>query len=317
MSSRSNDQGRAYEFICLLVLEQEIKKFRPVQVEQNSSFYAAKRAWDTLSASDQSTYKTSALAAVDSIFAMEPRIVEDGGDMLELLIQTDGHGEEGDVRDILIIRRNITWEIGLSLKHNHLAVKHSRLSRKLDFGQSWYGVPCSQDYWDDVHGVFEYLSDEKEKNTKFSELPDKVNDVYVPLLNAFMAEIQRQYAKDKTILKRMVEYLLGKYDFYKVISIDRERITRIQGFNLHGTLNQDGERTKSTIEVPILSLPTRIIALQFVPGRDNTVELYLDGGWQFSFRIHNAATHVEPSLKFDIQIVGMPTAIITINCLWK
>ena len=43
----------------------------------------------------------------------------------------------------------------------------------------------------------------------------------------------------------------------------------------------------------------------------------MDGGWQFSFRIHNAETYVVPTLKFDIQIVGMPTAIITINCLWK
>lgn len=51
--------------------------------------------------------------------------------------------------------------------------------------------------------------------------------------------------------------------------------------------------------------------------KTNTVELYMDGGWQFTFRIHNAETYVIPSLKFDIQIVGMPTAIITINCLWK
>ena len=43
----------------------------------------------------------------------------------------------------------------------------------------------------------------------------------------------------------------------------------------------------------------------------------MDEGWQFTFRIHNASTLVEPSLKFDIQIVGMPTAIITINCIWE
>lgn len=32
MSSKSNDQGRAYEFICLLTLEEEIKKLRPVNI---------------------------------------------------------------------------------------------------------------------------------------------------------------------------------------------------------------------------------------------------------------------------------------------
>lgn len=46
--------------------------------------------------------------------------------------------------------------------------------------------------------------------------------------------------------------------------------------------------------------------------------LYLDRGWQFGFRIiHNASTKVETSLKFDIQIIGMPTTIISIDCKWK
>jgi hypothetical protein len=47
------------------------------------------------------------------------------------------------------------------------------------------------------------------------------------------------------------------------------------------------------------------------------VELYLDSGWQFSLRIHNAATYVEASLKFDVQIVGMPTTIICIDRKWE
>ena len=60
-----------------------------------------------------------------------------------------------------------------------------------------------------------------------------------------------------------------------------------------------------------------IIHLDFASGKLNTIELCMDGGWQFSFRIHNASTYVETSLKFDIQIVGMPTAIITINYFWE
>ena len=44
--------------------------------------------------------------------------------------------------------------------------------------------------------------------------------------------------------------------------------------------------------------------------------MYLNNGWQLSFRIHNAKTEVEPSLKFDIQFIGMPTTILTIECKW-
>lgn len=115
----------------------------------------------------------------------------------------------------------------------------------------------------------------------------------------------------------MVEYLLGEFDFYKVISIDGQKTTQIQAFNLHGTLNRPSKTKKPNIEIPIVSLPTRIVNLSFKPNSLNTVELYLDNGWQFSFRIHNASTYVETSLKFDIQIIGMPATIISINCKWR
>ena len=317
MSSKSNNQGRAYEFICLLTLEEEIKKFRPVSIIKNSSYSAAERAWNTLSNEMQKSYKTSSYVAVAKIFELEPRVVENDNNVLELLIQTDAKGKEGDVRDILIIRHNIQWEIGLSLKHNHFAVKHSRLSKKLDFGKKWYGVSCSSYYWSEVKPVFDYLVTEKSKRTKFNELANKEDDVYIPLLTAFINEINRQYHIHKDIPSKLVEYLLGKYDFYKIISLDREQTTQIQSYNLHGTLNQNSKSKQACIQIPIASLPTRIVSLDFVPDKTNTVELYMDGGWQFSFRIHNAETYVVPTLKFDIQIVGMPTAIITINCLWK
>lgn len=316
MSNKSNDQGRAYEYITLITLQREISKFRPANIEINSSYHAAQNAWETLTKEQKDVYQTSASAAVLKIFELEPRIIEDGGDTLELLIQPDSKGESGDVRDILIIRRNIKWEVGLSLKHNHFAVKHSRLSARLDFGKSWYGIPCSSEYWEDVEPVFSFLNNEKAKGTKFSDLSNKEEDVYVPLLTAFINEIGRQYKTDSTIPHKLVEYLLGKYDFYKVISVDKARLTRIQGFNLHGNLNKSAQDEKPAISVPLVTLPTRIVRLDFVPESRTTVELYMDGGWQFTFRIHNAATKVEPSLKFDIQIVGMPTAIITINCCW-
>lgn len=317
MSNKSNNQGRAYEFACLLALAEEIEKFRIVEVLQNSSYFAAQRAWDILSEEKKAIYKASARVAVIRILQLEPRICEQEGDRLELLLQADAKGEKGDVRDILIVRKNIQWEIGLSIKHNHFAAKHNRLSKTLDFGKKWYGVPCSPDYWKDVKPVFDYLDQEKIKHTEFEDLPDKEGEVYVPLLKAFMNEITRQYAVHKDISGKLVEYLLGKYDFYKVVSMDRLRTTRIQSYNLHGTLNLPGKTRKATIEVPIAALPTRIIHFDFVPGKTNTVELYMDGGWQFSFRIHNAETYVKASLKFDIQIIGMPAAIITINCNWR
>ena len=318
MSNKSNNQGRAYEFAYLNTLQEEISKYRVSKIEKNSSYKAAEKAWNTLEDSEKDLYKISALAGTNAILELEPLILDDGEDELELKIQSDDKGKEGDVRDILIIRKGIEWEIGLSVKHNHFAVKHSRLSRGLDFGEKWYGIKCSNQYWADVEPIFDYLELEKEKGSKWRDLPNKEEDVYLPLLSAFKDEVDRQNINfGKYIPRLMVEYLLGEFDFYKVIGVDNKKITKVQSYNLRGTLNKDGIKRKRSIKLPIASLPTRIVSLEFKPGSKNTLELYLDGGWQFSFRIHNAATDVEPSLKFDIQIIGMPTTIISIDCKWN
>lgn len=317
MSSKSNNQGRAYEYVFLNVLFDEISKIREVWIEENSSFLASKKAWETLSEEEKEIYKLSALTGVNTILDLEPLILEKNNDTLNLKIQVDDNGKKGDVRDIIIMRENVNWEIGLSLKHNHFAVKHSRLSKKLDFGEKWYNIPCSEEYWKRVKPIFDFLEEEKRKKTLWKEIINKDKDVYFPLLEAFKIEILKQNKEEIGLLENMLKYLLGKFDFYKVISIDTKRITRVQSYNLYGTLNQEGVYKKRKIEIPIVILPNRIVSLDFKPGSLNTLELYLNNGWQFTFRIHNASSKVETSLKFDIQIVGMPTSIISIDSKWK
>ena len=248
---------------------------------------------------------------------MEPNIVERTSDMLRLYIQTDKHGEEADVRDIIIERADIVWEIGLSIKHNHMAVKHSRLSKDIDFGEKWYGVSCSQQYWDNVSPIFSFLAKEKEKGTYFRDLESKEELVYVPLLQSFMQEIKVGIDKDSIVPRKLVEYLLSKYDFYKIVSVDSKRVTTIQSFNMFGTLNQASKVKKPDIIVPVIELPTELLYIGFKKNSKTTVLMSFDNGWQFSFRIHNAEDRVNTSLKFDIQIIGMPVDVnIKYNCKW-
>lgn len=137
------------------------------------------------------------------------------------------------------------------------------------------------------------------------------------LLHAFMDEVNRAYKEDKNMPRKMIEYLIGIEDYYKVVSRDSKRLTMIHTFNMHDTLNKPSENKVSAITVPVVELPTRLVALEFKPGSTNTVEMFLDNGWQLSFRIHNASTKVEPSLKFDVQFIGMPTSVLNIECKWK
>lgn len=260
---------------------------------------------------------TSAESAIDAVIELEPRLEENDDKLLTLEFLKDEAGIKGDVRDVRIKRDNIEWEIGLSIKHNHEAVKHSRLSHKLDFGKEWFNVPCSAEYWNDIKPIFDKLTIEKTKGTKWSELSDKENDVYIPLLTAFINEIKRTNEINTDIPKKMIEYLIGVKDYHKVVSKDSKRLTLIHTFNMNGTLNQPSKTKISAITVPLVELPTRIVALEFKKGSKTTIEMYLDNGWELNFRLHNASTEVEPSLKFDVQFMGMPLSILTINCSWK
>lgn len=317
MSSKSNDQGRAYEYICLHTLNNAIGRIRNSEIEKNSCYEAAEHAWNTLSGAEKALYTLSAKSTIDTIFALEPNIIEKENDVLKLYIQSDEHGEVADVRDIIIQREDIVWEIGLSIKHNHMAVKHSRLGKVLDFGEKWYGIKCSDDYWNEVKPIFDFLDVEKSKGTYFRDLNSKEDDVYVPLLNAFMREVKKQVENDSSIPRKLVEYLLSKYDFYKVISIDSQRITTIQSFNMYGTLNLPSKTQAPTLEVPVIDLPTSLLYIGFKPKSKTTVIMSFDNGWQFSFRIHNAKDIVESSLKFDIQIAGILADVdVKFDCKW-
>lgn len=317
MSTSSNDQGRAYEYAWMTALFETLDPIRKTGIVCNSSYDANKRAWNAVSQEKKDLFTVSAKAAVDAVVELEPLMEENGGDMLSLEFQKDEAGEAGDVRDIVIRRDEIEWEVGLSIKHNHSAVKHSRLSDTIDFGNKWFDVPCSQSYWNNVVPIFEMLNREKRLGTKWSELNDKENDVYVPLLQAFLDEVERSYRNDSDVAVRMFEYLVGIKDYHKIVSYDSKRLTLISTFNLHGTLSQPSRLKVSAFDVSVAELPNEILAMRFRRGSKTTVEIYMDNGWAFSFRIHSASTVVQPSLKFDVQFISTPASVLHIECKWN
>lgn len=66
MSNKSNNQGRAYEFICLISLHEAIKQIRNAQIIKNSSYDAALNAWNTLTPSEQTLYTLSAKSTIEA-----------------------------------------------------------------------------------------------------------------------------------------------------------------------------------------------------------------------------------------------------------
>ncbi len=310
MSDKSNNQGRAYEYAWYLALEQKLSVFKKVIVDKQNGFNACYRAYESLEKSLQERYLESAKQGVLLLLDCEPLLSEVIGSSqneITLSLQKDKLGEIGDIRDILIYFDRFC--IGLSIKHNHDAVKHSRLSKDLDFGKKWLGVGVSQNYKDTIKPLFERLENAKKEGMLWRDFPNKEQEIYAPLLQAFKKEILRIDGNKKNkVPQKMMEYLLGKYDFYKAILLEREQKTKLEAYHFNNTLNRSVKNKPKRI-IPLSKLPTRMIYFDFKPKSFNTLELVLDEGWSFSLRIHNASSRVEPSLKFDIKLLSKPESV--------
>jgi len=311
-------KGKAYEYACVLAVNDLISSIRPVEIVDNSSLEIAKSHFNNdISDLERRNMSLSAKAGVQVIIQMEPRMY-DGKDKLTISLQPDTVAtKKGDIRDVLIIRRSIKWEIGISLKHNHAALKHSRLSPKIDFGKEWFNCPCSEEYFKEINKIFSFLAESKKQGKKWSDFgKGKEFFVYRPVLMAFMKEFTR-LADKKNITSKLIKYLIGSNgrDYYKMIHYDNHIVT-ITPFNLYGTLNQKGENATPLKTIPPVRLPKKILCMDFKEKSSSTLILSMDEGWQISFRIHNASTFVEPSLKFDIQLKGQPANLFYINATW-
>ncbi len=310
MSNKSNNQGRAYEYAWCLALEQKLSVLKKVIVDKQNGFNACYRAYESLEKSLQERYLESAKQGVLLLLDCEPLLSEVIGSSqneITLSLQKDKLGEIGDIRDILIYFDRFC--IGLSIKHNHDAVKHSRLSKDLDFGGKWLGVRVSQNYKDTIKPLFERLENAKKEGMLWRDFPNKEQEIYAPLLQAFKKEVLRiDENKKNKVPQKMVEYLLGKYDFYKAILLEREQKTKLEAYHFNNTLNRSMKNKPKRI-IPLSKLPTRMIYFDFKPKSFNTLELVLNEGWSFSLRIHNASSRVEPSLKFDIKLLSIPVSV--------
>ena len=316
-TSKSSIYGKAYEYACILALIDNISCIRKIEIEENESVAIARQRYNSIEETIQSEMLLSAKAGIAAIMDMEPRIEEDGKDKLTVTLQPDTAAtRKGDIRDVLIIRRSIKWEIGISVKHNHSALKHSRISPHIDFGNEWMGVPCSPKYFENINKIFDKLAIAKREKKQWSELPCKEDGVYVPLLNAFMEEFVDLHNKHN-VTSKLVEYLIGSKgkDYYKLIH-HNNHTTTVMPFNLHGTLNLASNSQRPRIDIPPIELPDRIIELAFKEGSKTTIVLTMNKGWSISMRLHNAATLVETSLKFDIQLQSKPEDIFYLDVEW-
>lgn len=309
-NAKQTVNGKAFEYSIFCKLLERISCLTTVSPVHSSAVKNAAECYSLISGKDQLSFNRCASEAVNLLVELEPKLVHcvSEKDILELEIVSDSQGQSGDVRDVIAIRAKQGWEVGISAKSNHKAVKHSRLSNDIDFGKKWFGKPCSNVYFDEIEPIFSELKRLRveSKSTKtWQSLGNYHDSVYVPILSAFIKELDALHKADpQQVATSLVCYLIGVKDFYKIMRNDRS--VELEAYNIHGTLNQASGAYKSKYAVKQIKFPSRIFDIDFLRCSKNTISVILDEGWQISFRIHNASSRVEPSLKFDINLISAP-----------
>lgn len=275
--------GRAWEY----ALAQEFANTIPsASLSQGGGHKNAQISYHATSSTTKRELDRAARRAVAFLMQNDSRIAL----TTDIEIPSNRRGQQGDVRDHIL--HSLEGTIGISAKKHHDAVKHSRLSDQIDFGEIWYGEPCSRTYWRHVNPVFLELRNYA-ADTKWRDIPDKHKRYYLPILEAFILEL-----KSHADPPRLLRYLLGRDDFYKVI-VEKDQTVTIQSFNMDGTLEWGRK----------LRMPDTVHEAHIKPNSTTTAIVILSDGWQISFRIHSARSDVEPSLKFDITLVGHPKSL--------
>ena len=308
--------GKAFEFALAETYYDSIKKLGvPVVLHQDKQYDNCKECLGSFDKDAKNRFKMSALVTVDTLFKLEPGLFADTNqnNPINIRIAKDEEGRNGDVRDVIVYRDSPSWTIGFSAKNNNDAVKHSRLSAILDFGKEWLNVPVSKQYWSDIEPIFGMIDNIQKRNpdTTCDELGQKKElEIYVPLLEAFRKELLCIYENNDKVPQKLISYLIGRYPFYKIIKDDTHNLVIVKAYNIEGGLNKTVNGEKARYKTPKINLPTRIVEFER-HNSTNTLYMILDGGWEISFRIHNASTKLERSLKFDIRLLGNPPILFT------
>ncbi len=285
-------RGKAFEYALVKAFKTSI----PTLSIDEITLQVPKRCFGECE--DRDSMFQAGLEAAALLCAFDQNVSES----ISIYAQSDRIGQSGDVRDLIL--NTPIGEIGISAKTNHEALKSSRLSHKIDFGKSWADYPVSSFYWEAIGPVFALLAELKQEGAKFSDIDNKESAIYLPTIIAFEDEMRRLCESfGERFIRRVFLYLTGQHDFYKVIRRKKTGYVTIQSFNPKGRLKGESK----------WRIPKRIEHIFRPLGSNNTILINFEGGWQISFRIHNARTMVEPSLKFDIKFIGTPDYVTLTN----
>jgi len=320
MDAVQTKNGKSFEYACLDSLYRALSPTQDVNIEETSQLEMARNSFLATSTGIRSKLVMAADAATRVVLNLEPQLEHpDANTPLFLSLQTDDQREESDVRDVVCMRKQNNWEIGLSCKNNHRDAKHNRLSATIDFAEEWFGIACSREYFDTVTPVFEELGAMREKSSGralWSSIDNKSDRFYAPILRAFMDELHRLDRENPLVVpKGLIRSLVGSTDCYKVITDNTRSTTWIEAINIDGTLGRPANGVSNS-SVPCQKMPTQIVSMDFRVNSNKHVEIAFDEGWSISAMMRCISTRITPALMLVLSFESFPSTRHILTEAW-
>ncbi len=352
--------GKAFEYASLMALYKELRDSgwdnEQIEIVQDKNYKNIEKAYQMVeeNAEDvseeseseetipiiieksETSYDRAARVAAAYLKMTEPILHHPEGLYSVLSAMPDSAGVKGDVRDVCLIiyetkaKKKIVRDLGISCKNNHEAVKHPRITEDPDFAKEWtHGkFHCSDEFLLTMKSIQCIIDGYQDRFNTWSEIKDKMDTIYYPIVEAFAKEIkrlgmvgenssdkEREQASDFT--KLFFEFMFGTRDFYKFIKDDRAKATTVYPYNMHGSLMKTYKGDKNRQAVPCVTMPEEIVEVRIKPGSKTTLEIFFDQ-WIVSMRLHNADSSIKKtSLKFDVQIKAQPRKVMSAILPWE
>ncbi|MCC5803801.1 HaeIII family restriction endonuclease [Rossellomorea vietnamensis] len=255
--------------------------------------------YNSLSVNEQQAMIRAARTIINFLTEYEPWLLNGGIE----IAQVKAAGGSTDVSDVRFT--GLGQSVGLSLKSNHDAVRHPRVSPTIDIAHQWLGVNTDQRYLGEVAEIFNNFTSFCEFNNveRFNQLSNeqKKNLLYSPITACFSDLLLRVFngPAGPDAVAHFLRYLIGDRDFYKAKADFNRGELLIEAYDFSGTM---GPRHR-------LRMPTRCLEVIVEPGPTglyNYINITFDRGWEVKMRLHTARTAIENSLKWDVQFVGTP-----------
>ena len=316
--------------INTILVEACVKAFKTILERENVPYFIKDdeeaqyffKLWEETDKEKDLAYRQAA-PAIERIASHEPMIfVTDGEPLCIRLNYLDRKLERDSFGEIMLERPDLDWRFAISVKSDAkilsalpVADRELDMDRDVirnsfneidDFGDRIFGIPCSNEYFDDMNEILLNIAPRDSEN--WGELVKEEKFIYgsliTPMLQAFGREFPRIFKSHPEAAQKMFDYFYGKMDYYFIKPIDELEVTRIGCVNARGGLGRMPNNTN--LMVAKTDFPTELEEVRLATGKygevsRDTLQLNFNGGWALCITMHPVYDKYG-ELGFDMQV---------------